>query len=55
MGMLKDNYTSFLKDIEENMKNKEDLEYVKKRFADFLDIVIDQMDNIMYYKKEQIE
>ena len=39
MGMLKDNYTSFLKDIEENMKNKEDLEYVKKRFADFLDIV----------------
>ena len=55
MGMLKDNYTSFLKDIEEIMKNKEDLEYVKKRFADFLDIVIDQMDNIMYYKKEQIE
>ena len=55
MSVFKDNYTSFLKDIEENMKNKEDLEYVKKRFADFLDIVIDQMDNIMYYKKEQIE
>ena len=36
MGVLKDNYTSFLEDIEKNIKNKEDLEYIKLRFADFL-------------------
>ena len=32
MSVFKDNYTSFLKDMEENIKNKEDLEYIKKRF-----------------------
>lgn len=55
MGILKNEYKSFLDDIEKNIKNKEDLEYVKGRFASFLDIVLDQMDYIMDYKKEEIE
>lgn len=55
MGILKNEYKSFLDDIEKNMKNKEDLEYVKGRFATFLDIMLDQMDYIMEYKKEEIE
>ena len=55
MGILKNEYKSFLEDIEKNMKNKEDLEYVKKRFASFLDIVLDQMDLLMDYKKDEIE
>lgn len=54
MGILKNEYKSFLDDIEKNIKNKEDLEYVKGRFASFLDIVLDQMDYIMEYKKEEI-
>ena len=40
MGNLKNEYKSFLDDIEKNIKNKEDLEYVKERFADFMDIVL---------------
>ena len=54
MGILKNEYKSFLDDIEKNIKNKEDLEYVKKRFAIFLDVVLDQMDFIMDYKKDEI-
>ena len=55
MGKLKNEYKSFLDDIEKNIKNKEDLEYIKKRFTSFTDIMLDQMDNIMDYKKEEIE
>ena len=55
MGMLKNEYKSFLDDIEKNIKNKEDLEYIKKRFASFLDVVLDQMDYIMNYKTEEME
>ena len=29
MGTIKNEYKSFLDDIEKNIKNKEDLEYVK--------------------------
>ncbi len=54
MGILKNEYKSFLDDIEKNIKNKEDLEYVKGRFASFLDVVLDQMDYIMDFKKEEI-
>ena len=54
MGILKNEYKSFLDDIEKNIKNKEDLEYIKGRFASFLDVVLDQMDYIMDYKKEEI-
>lgn len=55
MGMLKNEYKSFLDDIEKNIKNKEDLAYIKGRFTSFLDAMLDQMDYIMDYKKEEIE
>ena len=55
MGMLKNEYKSFLEDIEKNIKNKEDLDYVKGRFVTFLDVVLDQMDYIMDHKQVQIE
>ena len=54
MGILKNEYKSFLDDIEKNIKNKEDLEYIKERFASFLDVMLDQMDYIMAYKKDEI-
>ena len=51
MGTLKNEYKSFLDDIEKNIKNKEDLEYVRGRFASFLDVVLDQMDYITKKRK----
>lgn len=55
MNTLKESYTSFLKDIEANIKNKEDLLYVKARFAKFLDVVLEEMDHIMEYRKQEVE
>ena len=54
MALLKNEYKSFLDDIEKNIKNKEDLEYIKERFASFMDVVLNQMDYIMDYKEEKI-
>lgn len=55
MGILKNEYKSFLDDIEKNITNKKDLEYVKNRFSSFLDVVIEQIDNIVSYKKDEID
>lgn len=55
MAILKNEYKSFLDDIEKNIKNKEDLEYIKERFSEFMDVVLEQMDNIMEYKSEEFE
>lgn len=55
MAILKNEYKSFLDDIEKNVKNKEDLAYIKSRFTVFLDVVLEQMDHIMEYKNEEIE
>lgn len=55
MKNIKNEYKSFLDDIEKNIKNKEDLEYIKKRFTSFLDVILEQIDHIAEYKKEEIE
>lgn len=55
MGLLKNEYKSFLDDIEKNIKNKEDLDYIKQRFVGFMDAVLEEMDYISGYKAEQIE
>lgn len=55
MKNIKNEYKSFLDDIEKNIKNKEDLEYVKKRFTAFLDQVLDEINSIIEYKKEEVE
>ena len=54
MAKLREEYNNFLKDIEKNLKNKEDLEYVKVRFSMFVDKVIDQMDMIVDYKTQKM-
>lgn len=54
MSLLKNEYKSFLDDIEKNIKDKDDLEYIKQRFAAFMDVVLNQMDSIMNYKDEKI-
>lgn len=55
MGRLKNEYKSFLDDIEKNIKNPEDLKYVQGRFAKFMDSILDNIENIMEYKTEEIE
>ena len=54
MTLLKDEYKNYLNDIEKNIKEKEDLEYIKERFAKFLDVVLDQMNYIMTYREDQM-
>ena len=54
MALLKNEYKSFLDDIEKNIKNKEDLKYIKERFAVFMDSVIDQIENVLDYKEERM-
>lgn len=55
MGRIKNEYKSFLDDIEKNVKNKEDLDYIKGRFASFVDVVADEMNNIAEYRKEEVD
>lgn len=55
MRKLKNEYKSFLDDIEKNIKNKEDLQYIKERFTSFIDVVLDEMDYILDYKQEEMK
>ncbi len=55
MANLKTEYKSFLDDIEKNIKDKDDLAYIKKRFAVFLDVILDQMDYLLDFKKEEMK
>ena len=55
MGSIKNEYKSFLDDIEKNIKNKEDLEYIKKRLSSFVDVIVEKVDDIANYRKEEIE
>ena len=55
MNKIKNEYKSFLNDLEKNIKNEEDLAYIKKRFCDFFDVILDQIEAIADYKNEQIE
>ncbi len=55
MSKLKDEYKSFLDDIEKNIKNQEDLNYIKERFAKFMDVVIEKIDEILNNKNEELE
>ena len=54
MAKLREEYNNFLKDIEKNLKNKEDIEYVKVRFSMFVDKVISEMDTLIDYKTQKM-
>ena len=54
MAKLREEYNKFLEDMEKNLKNKEDIEYVKVRFSMFVDKVIDEMDMILDYKEQKM-
>ena len=54
MAKLREEYNNFLEDIEKNLKNKEDLEYVRVRFSMFVDKVIDEIDMLIDYKTQKM-
>lgn len=55
MRKLKNEYKSFLDDIEKNIKNKENLNYIKGRLTTFVDVVLDEIDYILQYKQEEMD
>ena len=55
MQDIKSEYKSFLDDIEKNIKNKEDLIYIRQRFASFLEVVLDELDNIADYRRDEVD
>ena len=54
MSKFKNEFKSFMEDMEKNIKNKEDLEYVKGRTSEFLNVILDQMEGIVNYEEEKI-
>ena len=54
MIKLKDEYDKFIQDIEKEIKDEKQIEYIKVRFAMFVDKVIDQIDMILDYKEERM-
>ena len=54
MSKFKNEFKNFMEDIEKNIKNKEDLEYVKGRTSEFLNVILDQMEGIVNFEEEKI-
>ncbi len=55
MSDLKQEYNSFMKDIEKNIENPKDLEYIKGRATDLFTNILQKLDEIINYKEEKIE
>lgn len=55
MAKLKEEYEQFLKDMENNIKNPEDLQYIKKRFEKFVTLVLNDFDTTMTQKEQRLD
>ncbi len=51
---LKKEMKSFLKDIDENIKDEKDLIYIKTRSSELLNVVMDEIDNLINYKEDRL-
>ena len=51
---LKKEMNSFFKDLDENIKDKEELLYVKQRTADLVDFIAGEIEKIMDYKEDRL-
>lgn len=51
---LKNEMNAFFKDIDENIKNEDDLIYVKSRTAKLVDFIADEIEKIIDYKEEKL-
>lgn len=52
---IKEAYESFIKDVEANFKNKEDIEYLKKRMGSFIDVIEEQLDLLDKKLKKELK
>ena len=41
--------------FEKNIKNLDDLNYIKERFAKFMDVVIEKMDQVLDFKNQELD
>ena len=55
MPDIKKEYKNFIEDLEKNIKNKEDLTYVKNRSTVLMNAVLDYVDYIMDYKNDKLD
>ena len=51
---LKNEMSAFFKDIDDNIKNQDDLIYVKTRTAKLVDFIADEIEKIIDYKEEKL-
>ena len=54
MKKLKDEYNSFLNDMQKNIKNKEYLNYIKSRFEKLTDIISDYFEIYEYKENKRL-
>ena len=55
MADIKNEYKKYLDDLEKNIKNKEDLDYLKNRSSVFVKSVLEYVDYILKYKENKIQ
>ena len=55
MARLNDAYKKLVEDLNHNIKNKEDLAYVKEKLADFVDIVIQELNGVVRFKEDKMD
>ena len=51
---LKNEMSAFFKDIDDNIKNQDDLIYVKTRTSKLVDFIADEIEKIIDYKEEKL-
>ena len=51
---LKKEMKSFLKDMDDNIKDEKDLIYIKTRSSELLNVVMDEIDNLINYKEDRL-
>ena len=51
---LKKEMNNFFKDLDENIKDKEELLYVKQRTSDLVDFMAGEIEKIMDYKEDKL-
>ena len=55
MAQLKNEFKKFMDDIEKNIENPKDLEYIKSRTSEFLTVVLEEMESMINNKEEKLD
>lgn len=54
MSELKKEFKTFMDDVEKNITDPKDLEYIKGRVADFFGVILNEVERIANYKEEKM-